>query len=174
MYDLLSKIIVAAITAVITAPLTVWLSLRRFYSEKWWERKLTAYLTVIEALHHLSVPFDRAIEAAIENRELGEDEKSKLWAKHVEAEAEILKHLDMGELLMSTDSVQLLRKMLRSLDEARAKTDHTDYLTTNQRAIWECLTELKPIAMTDLNVARHAWFARGVSVFRRTHGKARK
>ena len=174
MEDLVSKIVVAAITAVITAPLTVWLSLRRFYSEKWWERKLTAYLAVIEALHHLSVPFDREIEAAIQNRELGEDEKGRLSDMHVKAKAEILKHLDMGELLMSNESVQLLRKMLRSLDEARASTDHIDFITTNQRVIGECLDQLKPIAMTDLNVARHGWLARGVSVFGRTREKSPK
>ena len=49
----LFQIGVSLLVAVATASLTVWLSLRRFYREKWWEAKMRAYTDVIQALHHM-------------------------------------------------------------------------------------------------------------------------
>jgi hypothetical protein len=53
----------------------VWLSLRRFYREKWWERKIAAYTAIMESLHHmkrdLDVSYDAAIEVFGKNEEAG-------------------------------------------------------------------------------------------------------
>ncbi len=157
MEDLASKAIVAILTALVTIPLTAWLATRRFYSEKWWERKLEAYLALIEALHHLSLPFDQKIEAMIENRELPEVKQDSYWAKHHEAEAEIMKQIDMSELLISPDAVALLREMFRSSSSANAEMDLVSYLSKNQKAISKCVDDLKKVAMKDLKLTRASW-----------------
>jgi len=36
------------VVAVITARLTVHLAIKRFYAEKWWERRYSAYAAIIE------------------------------------------------------------------------------------------------------------------------------
>jgi hypothetical protein len=158
MEDIASKAVVAVLTALVTIPLTAWLSTRRFYSEKWWERKLEAYLALIEALHHLSLPFDQAIEAMIEHRELPKDKQDAYWAKHAEAEAEIMKQIDMSELLISPQAVQLLHNMFKSSSAAKADTDWVGYVTHNQKAISVCINNLKPLAMADLKLVRNSWY----------------
>lgn len=35
--------------------LTVYFALRRFRSERWWDRKADAYSRIIESLHHMTV-----------------------------------------------------------------------------------------------------------------------
>jgi hypothetical protein len=47
--DLVQGIVVAITTSLIA----VKLALRRFYSEKWWEQKLSAYTRIIEALSQM-------------------------------------------------------------------------------------------------------------------------
>ena len=43
--------------------LTLWLGLRKFRSEKWWERKAVAYASAIEALHGMHDLANARIEA---------------------------------------------------------------------------------------------------------------
>ncbi len=54
--DTLSPIVPALISAVTTglvAYLTIRNAVGRFYREKWFDRKVEAYMDVIEALHHI-------------------------------------------------------------------------------------------------------------------------
>ena len=41
------------LVAIITAMLTSKLSLKRFYSQRWWERKSNNYTSILESLHHM-------------------------------------------------------------------------------------------------------------------------
>ncbi|HML08871.1 MAG TPA: hypothetical protein VK430_12200 [Xanthobacteraceae bacterium] len=68
----LFQIGVSLLVAVITAWLTVWLSLRRFYREKWWEAKMRAYTDVIQALHHVK----RDLEITINAEQRGQDRET--------------------------------------------------------------------------------------------------
>ena len=45
--NLLSQITVGAIIAIVASYITVQLSLRPFYSEKWWEKKAEAYAAIL-------------------------------------------------------------------------------------------------------------------------------
>jgi hypothetical protein len=53
MIELLEKLLPSLLTAVVAAVITARLSLRKFYSEKWWDRKEKAYTELIEALYDL-------------------------------------------------------------------------------------------------------------------------
>ncbi len=50
--------------ALLTAWLTVKFALRRFQSEKWFERRVDAYTKVIEALHFMKHCTERQLRAA--------------------------------------------------------------------------------------------------------------
>jgi hypothetical protein len=62
------QVVLSLLVAVATALLTVWLSLRRFYREKWWEAKMRAYTEVIQALHHMKRDLHISIAAEEEGR----------------------------------------------------------------------------------------------------------
>lgn len=49
--QLLLTLIPALIVGVATALVTVKLSIRKFYTERWWERRADAYSRIVEALH---------------------------------------------------------------------------------------------------------------------------
>ena len=96
---MLIQIGLSLLVAVTTALLTVWLSLRRFYREKWWEAKMRAYTDLIQALHHMK--WD--LEISLRSSQRGEEEETdylKEWsAKHRAAWEEVRKQIDVGEFL---------------------------------------------------------------------------
>jgi hypothetical protein len=150
----LSEIIVGIVSATLTAPLAAWLALRRFYSERWWERKLDAYTVLIESLHHMGRPYDEALEAEIDGRQLSKEFKETLNKKSSEAYAEVLKQLDMSEFIISREAADVLRNALRKADEANTHSDYTQYIFAKQNALVEAITQLKAAAKRDLRLGR--------------------
>ena len=53
MTEFFLKILPGIITAVLASSLAAKWSLRKFYSEKWWQRKENAYVEIIDALYDL-------------------------------------------------------------------------------------------------------------------------
>ena len=86
-----SQVADGAITAVIASYVTVRLSLRRFYSEKWWEKKAEAYAAILEALHYMKRCFDEDYEAEVAGREVPEERKKELHEKYHSADDELKK-----------------------------------------------------------------------------------
>lgn len=58
--NILSGLVIAVVTSIVS----VHLSLRRFYSQRWWERKAEAYSEIMDSLYHmkwkLEIQFDEA------------------------------------------------------------------------------------------------------------------
>ena len=172
MNSILSQILVAVGTAVITAPLAVWLSMRRFYAEKLWERKLSAYTAIIEALHQLAYPFNDLEELAPKRGQaLSKERREELWKKHAAAYGEIRKQVDVGELVLPAKAIRLLDETilerLRSDDLSPKDFDSENFartITLQIRSIYYCLDEIKKIAKRDLRMTRAGWLP---SAFRR-------
>jgi hypothetical protein len=148
---ILAQIGLSLLVAVTTALLTVWLSLRRFYREKWWEAKMQAYTNLIQALHHMK--WD--LQISIRSQWKGDDEETeyqKEWgAKHQAAWEEVRKQIDVGEFLYSSNSV----KILRALDSETAPDEdepYIDHLEKLQVAVEKCLPAIKVSARIDLGL----------------------
>lgn len=78
---------VGLVVATVSSVVTVRLALRRFYSEKWWERKSSAYTTVIEALHHVREYTDTNLDFAYRGKDSPEDGKQALTDNLCQAES---------------------------------------------------------------------------------------
>jgi hypothetical protein len=91
--------------AAVSSWITVQLSLRRFRSERWWERRAAAYERVIEALHDLKVFADNHLEAEYKGREFPEEEDKELRARSKAAHEEVAKTIDIGAFLLSDEAL---------------------------------------------------------------------
>lgn len=103
----LAQVIQALVVAGLTAVITVRLSLRRFHSERWWERKADAYMRLMSAI----VDLRRYIDLLIEEEEGGafaEEHRAMLVAKHREAVHELQRATVLGRYLFSNRTVALL------------------------------------------------------------------
>ena len=141
----------AVFVAILTAWVTVSLSLRRFYREKWWEAKMNAYTALVQALHDMKRDLEISIPAEYEGRDTNTEFHKKWNDKHAAAWDEIRKDIDVGEFLFSDNSVRILQKLV---DDSESEPDdmYIDHLERVQGAVETCLPSIKAAAKEDLQL----------------------
>ena len=150
MSDAAISILIAVVTGAVSAWITVQLSLKRFRSEKWWERKVAAYERVIEALHHSKAFTDAHFDAAQQGRTVSEEKDQDLRRRLEAAHLEIDKATDVGGFLLSDEAQERLKRYGKEAKEA-ANTPHwVDFLIDDCAAVTSCLSDLIRIAKKDL------------------------
>ena len=147
-----ANIITGIVIAVVSAVITVKLSLKRFYSEKWWEKKSNSYASIIEAMHYMKKECVEHLSAAQESRVLSDDEEKKLEANSKKSADEISKAIDVGSFVICDEAVNLLSELDKNLHKAREETDWWAYLGVQQDALEETLPKLRQIARKDLKL----------------------
>jgi hypothetical protein len=125
----LFQIGISLLVAVVTALLTVWLSLHRFYREKWWEAKMRAYSDLIHALHNMKRDLEITIRAVMVGRDTDTPFYKEWAAKHRAAWDEIRKDIDVGEFLFSAASI----KVLKTLDRETESGPDDDYFSNLEK-----------------------------------------
>ena len=113
MIDFSAKLLLGIAVAVISSWVTVRLSLRRFKTEALWNRKLDAYLKILEALHverrhseEVLLQFNRSYEYAKEHQE-------EMRKRTAQAHQELNRIVDIGALIISKDAVAYLREAIK-------------------------------------------------------------
>lgn len=142
----------SVIVAVITATLTVRLALKRFYAEKWWERKSTAYASIIEALHHVRNYADTNLTLEMLQRDLPEQGMQELTEKLRSAMGELRKQLDIGEFVLSEEAVTVMNKLMVDLDASTNATSWHEHLELKLVAVDSCLSNMRRVARKDLRL----------------------
>jgi hypothetical protein len=148
--DWISQLALSLLAAAGASWITVQLSLGRFYKEKWWEKRFEAYARIIRALHEL--------------HRVMREEHVKIKTPHHASKYPILTHerlmeplasiheaIDVGELLISTRMVSLLR----SFSEDLGKTGELGLgaLDASTRLMEKTMPEAVAIARADLQLA---------------------
>jgi hypothetical protein len=152
------QLLFSLLTAAITAPLAAWLAahfaLRRFYSEKVWERKTAAYSSIIGALHDMQRWFDANLRACgSAQRELPDDAEEKLSAAYDEADARLARQLDTERWLLPSKCSERLAQMRRDLAKD-TEDDWIAHLVNGGRAINSALEDIITLARDDLKIDR--------------------
>jgi hypothetical protein len=147
--NLLSSIVVA----IITATVTVWLSFRRFRSEKVWERKERAYSEIVDALQRTKHFFSVEVQAMENYSELPRARQEELRSKAEASEDEIRKAIDTGALLISPLALKELHEYWRKSEEAWDPSN-AYYFFAEQKlmAVTKCLEQVIVIARHDLGI----------------------
>lgn len=80
--NILMSVLLSLISAVVVAILTVRLSLRQFYSQKWWEKKASLYSEIIGDLRKLFYCLKELYEVEIGEKELSNKRLDTLFKHH--------------------------------------------------------------------------------------------
>ena len=131
---LLSSLVSGVVIAVISARITVHFALKRFYSEKWWERKMEAYTSIIEALHHVRNHADTNLEFSMRGRDLPGEGDKMLTEKLQAAMEELRKRIDVGSFVIAEDAVFALGTLMKGLDRSTNTNDWIEHLDQIGRA----------------------------------------
>jgi len=107
---ILTETLATIAIAVISSWITVQLSLSKFRSERWWEKKVEAYERIIEAFHNSKKFASEHMSAEEEGREVSEVRTVELRKLAREARDEILKASDMGSFILSEKALKILAR----------------------------------------------------------------
>ena len=139
------------LVALLTSWFTVKFALRRFQSEKWFERRVEAYTKVIEALHFMKNCTERQLRAEEHGTEIPKEIESELVSSYRKGLADLRRLTDMGALLFSSEAIEVLDTLNAELKAATDEQSWWEHLDAEGAAILKCLARLRPIAKRDLN-----------------------
>jgi len=142
------NILAGIVVAIISALTATHLALKRFRTEKWWERKVDAYSRIIEALHNSKTWTEEHLKAAFEEQEIPEEKKNELTARARAAHDEIRKAINVGGFLLSDEALNRLR--LFEKESSKRHETWFDYLESDLSVTDACLNDIIEIAKNDL------------------------
>jgi hypothetical protein len=138
---------VSAFTAVIVGPISAWISLRRFRSEKWWERKAAAYASAIEALHGM---YDYAAAHAEPGAEVHEDRDKRLAAASASGRDELRKSASIGSFVMTRKAASIAKDVLAAIDQVSRDQPEFEFYAECAALLTKAIEEITAEAKRDL------------------------
>lgn len=109
--ELLEKLLPSLLAGIVGAYLTARLSLWKFYSEKWWNKKEEAYTEIIESLYDLLQYCEIKKEDYGDGAGCSGGTLEELRVRHAAAVWKIKKAAAVGALIISPKSVAALKEL---------------------------------------------------------------
>ena len=148
---LLLAIIPGLIIAIVTAYITVQLSLKQFYSEQWWQQKATAYSEIILALFHIKQSIDIEIFKIEEGIEFSSDERQKeLGERSASGYETINKAVAYGSFAISDEASDCISKFNKEIRNPHQPGDWFDAIQKKSKLIEKCINQIREYAKRDL------------------------
>jgi len=147
---ILLALIPLLLVSIITALLTVRLSMKQFYSQRWWEKKADVYSSLIQSMSYMQYYYgdcqDEITGTKIDDRKTYYDEyhKAEIYLKNMAG---------MGGYLISKEAAGLLSELLKTIvidNIHRGPGEEFDDFGRCLRAVSETTEKIKEYAIKDL------------------------
>jgi hypothetical protein len=110
--EFLEKLLPSLFTAILAAYLAAKFSLRKFYSEKWWDKKEKAYSEIIESLYDLLQYCEIKKEDYGDGGGYSEEWVEKLRERHQAAVWKIRRVGTIGAFVIAPEAAQVLKTLI--------------------------------------------------------------
>lgn len=133
---------------------SAWIGSLSHRNLKWWEEKLDAYQSVINALSDIVYYFDVHYRAELEHREISDEREKeirKFWDKSYH---EVRKYADSGTLFFSSEANQALVQFMKLRDENF--DSYFEHIDSYSAGAEKCLKIIVESARKDLKL-NHSW-----------------
>jgi hypothetical protein len=148
--DFASHLMTALVGGIISGWLTYVFALRRFRTEKWWERRADAYEKIVDALHSAKRFSDVHLERLIQgSTEPTPDEIKELREQSKAGHDYILRAIDTGRLILPDEPPERLDEYSKENARNHPESWH-DYLNNDYGIIDRCIIDIAKIARKDL------------------------
>lgn len=130
---------------------SAYLATRGHRNRKWWEKRVAAYQSVIEALSDVTHYYDVKYKAEIMRRELSAEQEEELRRFWDSGYHSVRKAADTGSFLFSDD----VNKALREFVDLRSENYDTyfEYLDAHSAIAEKCLKTVVACSKRDLRVS---------------------
>ncbi len=154
----MSKFLLTALPGMITAILASYLaakwSLKRLYSEKWWERKERAYEELIEALYDILQYCEIKKEDYGGGTGYPEEKMKEFQEKYTRAFWKIKKATDIGAFVVSP-AAEIILKDLRNRPELKWEENPPwDIYEQDYKSYHDALKKVVDVARKDLRASK--------------------
>ena len=152
MEEWISKIVLSLATAGFAAWLTVRLTLKRFVSEKLWEKRAEAYGAILEALHDMKRYPDGILDSFEVGGEISENQKTELLVRYRKANHELNRRVEVEQFFLSDNLLTEISALNKKLAMARKLDDGYSVVDESFDAINDAQGKIREIAKAHLAV----------------------
>jgi len=143
-------LIAGVVISVVTAYVTVQLSMKQFYSQKWWEKKAETYSNIIEHLSYLQYYFEEWFAEGVHEKELSSIDKERLSDGYRQARESIIKASAIGAFIVSDKTTAVLETLLRELDKKDQKGNWVGDIDRCYGSVKECIAKIRKYSEKEL------------------------
>ena len=147
---LLTALIPALLVSIITALVTVRLSLKQFHSKRLWDKKAEAYYQILEHLSYLKYYYGEWLNDLQFDLNIGEDRKKKLSEGYHQAKESITKASAIGELIVSESATKSMSELLSEIFKQHLNEDPNEAFEKSYDAVVECIKMVREEAKKTL------------------------
>jgi len=141
--------------SLITSAISVWLALKKYRSEKWWDKKLECYLQTVEAMNKILSFCDNYIAEEWFEKELPDEEKNQLKKEFYEGKKLLETQANIGKLMLTEKACKILSRLDEELYEIDQNFDLQQI--ADLRETTDCyLSFFIEIAQVDLGIKNSA------------------
>ncbi len=149
--DNITELLKLGSVGIISGLFSAYIATRGHRNKKWWELRVAAYQSVIEALSDLTHYYGRKYKAEIESRELSDDYEAELGKFWDDSYHKIRKAADSGVFLFSKDVNAALKEFMDLKNENH--DTYFEHLDSNLAVAEKCLKTVVASANKDLRVS---------------------
>ncbi|MCL1060493.1 hypothetical protein L2729_21260 [Shewanella gelidimarina] len=150
--EIFLKILAGVAIAGLSSLFTVYLSLAKFRTEKWWEKKADAYSNLVGVIHDAKAFAEENLEAEHKQLELTPEEDKVLREYSKKTELKIYRAMDAGSFYLSDEAIACLKLYKKECSEAGRDNNWLGYLAEDLKATDKCLKSMIRIAKNDLQI----------------------
>lgn len=147
-----ATVLPSLLVAVVTAALTVKLSLKRFHAERWWERKAEAYTRIVESLYHVKAYSDAMIPEYLEGATYSPEHKKRLSDEYSAAHRELSKTTGIGAYIICDEAAEVLEELRKRPGLDWDQNPPWEVFEDDAQAYGAALDKIRRIAKRDLGV----------------------
>ncbi|WP_024334653.1 hypothetical protein [Desulfotignum balticum] len=149
---ILNNILPGVVVAFITSIVTVKLSINKFRSERWWERKADTYSKIVTSIHQLLACCEDHVEYIESGMEDDSNAEKRFQNAILAATGQMDKTLEAGSFFISSDSEKVIKNLKMNLEKAKDQSGFDEYFTYIFESLKEGLSEIQRLAKKDLKI----------------------
>lgn len=147
---LTTAIVVAIPTSLISASLAI----RRYRTERWWDKKADCYVDTVNAMDNIIRFCDIYLDEALDGKVPTDITRKELADRFHKGKRLLQTQTNIGHLLMSEDAYKDLLSLDLALSQAEREEDIAKQIAGIRGEVEDCLYSFIPHAKNDLGVRK--------------------
>ena len=148
----IAQLFISLVSPILAVFLAVQLSLRKFYSQKWWEKKSEVYSNILESLAQMEGSTKHSFYSDVVGLPSTEEQDQAKAKFYRESSDRIEKITNMGAFIISKSAHEHLAILSHKLEGSKGKADWANAIDDNWGAIREAIQEIRKCAEQDLKL----------------------